>query len=382
VIAGLVEHPERLTAAAAGAPAPQVVGIAVRDLERAREPGVPTGLLTDGPAHLVASPDTDVVVELMGGDEPARTLIAAALGAGKAVVTANKHVIAHHGPELEAAARRTGAALRFEAAVGGGIPVLGALAGELAANEIRRVRGIVNGTTNHILTAMTADHAAYDEVLADAQARGYAEADPSGDVEGDDAVNKLVILARLAFGVWLDPATIGRRPPTGNGFGRPGITGVTGDAIAGAEALGLTIKLLASAVRGEDGTVAAAVLPTAVPCASAFGRTGGVTNAVEIHAEPLGTVVLSGPGAGGPATSSAVLNDIAAIVRGLGSTWAGLASASGPAVAAADPLDDDRPWLVVAPGSTATRTEPMSLDAARASLGGSADDATLYPIDA
>jgi homoserine dehydrogenase len=121
VIAGLVEHPERLTAAAAGAPAPQVVGIAVRDLERAREPGVPTGLLTDGPAHLVASPDTDVVVELMGGDEPARTLIAAALGAGKAVVTANKHVIAHHGPELEAAARRTGAALRFEAAVGGGI---------------------------------------------------------------------------------------------------------------------------------------------------------------------------------------------------------------------------------------------------------------------
>ena len=158
----------------------------------------------------------------MGGDEPARTLIAAALVAGKPVVTANKHVIAHHGPELEAIARRHGAPLRFEAAVGGGIPVLGPLAIGPRANDIERVRGIVNGTTNYILTRWPTRAAPYADVLADAQARGYAEADPAGDVEGDDAVNKLVILARLAFGRWLDPATVGRarrprRRPAGPG---------------------------------------------------------------------------------------------------------------------------------------------------------------------
>ena len=138
-------------------------------------------------------------------------LIAAALGAGLPVVTANKHVLAHHGPELESIARRTGAALRFEASVGGGIPVLGPLARDLAGNRVAAVRGIVNGTTNYILTAMTDEGRDYEAVLALAQAAGYAEADPSGDVEGHDAVNKLVILARLAFGVWLDPDA-SRRP--------------------------------------------------------------------------------------------------------------------------------------------------------------------------
>jgi homoserine dehydrogenase len=147
----------------------------------------------------------------MGGEEPARMLIAAALGAGLPVVTANKHVLAHHGPELESIARRTGAALRFEASVGGGIPVLGPLARDLAGNRVAAVRGIVNGTTNYILTAMTDEGRDYEAVLALAQAAGYAEADPSGDVEGHDAVNKLVILARLAFGVWLDPDA-SRRP--------------------------------------------------------------------------------------------------------------------------------------------------------------------------
>ncbi|MGZ8527956.1 MAG: homoserine dehydrogenase, partial [Candidatus Limnocylindrales bacterium] len=138
-----------------------LVGVAVRDLDRARANGVPAELLSDAPAHLVASPEVDAIVELMGGDEPARTLTAAALGAGKPVVTANKHVLAHHGPELEAIARRTGAALRFEAAVGGGTPILGPLAVELAANRIDAVRGIVNGTTNHILTAMAERGRAY-----------------------------------------------------------------------------------------------------------------------------------------------------------------------------------------------------------------------------
>ncbi|HYH93351.1 MAG TPA: homoserine dehydrogenase, partial [Candidatus Saccharimonadales bacterium] len=339
VIAGLLDHPDRLVASDGGALS--LAGVAVRDLARARELGIPANLLTDAPAHLVADPDTDVIVEVMGGDEPARTLIAAALAAGKSVVTANKHVIAHHGPELEAVARRAAVPFRFEAAVAGGIPVLGPLAADLAGNEIIRVRGIVNGTTNHILTAMAQDGRPYAEVLADAQELGYAEADPTGDVEGDDAVNKLVILARLAFGRWLDPTTVGRRAPSLRGDGRPGITGVTDQELEGAGALGLTIKLLATATRSVDG-IEAAVVPTAVPADSPFGWTDGVTNRVEIEAEPLGTVQLAGPGAGGSATSSAVLGDLVAIARGLGSTWAGLPPATGPAIDADSPLDRAR----------------------------------------
>jgi homoserine dehydrogenase len=322
VVRGLLERGSELIAAD-GAPL-ELAGIAVRDISRARAAGLPAELLTDAPAHLVAADDTDVVVELMGGNEPAHTLIAAALAAGKAVVSANKHVIAHHGPELEAIARRTGAALRFEAAVGGGIPVLGPLATELAANHVTAVRGIVNGTTNYILSAMTDEGREYAEVLAAAQAAGYAEADPRGDVEGHDAVNKLVILARLAFGAWLDPGTVTTIAVDGPGAARPGITGIGAADIAAAAAIGRTIKLVAEARRDDDGSIRASVLPTAVPTASALGRTSGVLNRIEIDGEPVGTVAFSGPGAGGPATSSAVLGDLIAIARGLGSTWAGL----------------------------------------------------------
>jgi homoserine dehydrogenase len=265
----------------------------------------------------------------MGGDEPAHTLIAAALSAGKAVVTANKHVIAHHGPALEATARRTGAALRFEAAVGGGIPVLGPLATDLAANRVTAVRGIVNGTTNFILTAMTEERREYADVLAEAQEAGYAEADPSGDVEGLDAVNKLVILARLAFGVWLAPRAVPTTWAEGPGAGQPGITGILADDIAAAAERGQVIKLIASASRLDDvdpvfSRIVVGVEPTAVPADSPLGRTNGVLNRIEIDAIPVGTVAFSGPGAGGPATSSAVLGDLVAIARGLGSTWAGL----------------------------------------------------------
>jgi homoserine dehydrogenase len=305
----------------------ELVGVAVRDIARARAAEIPHDVLTDAPAHLVADPDTDVIVELMGGDEPAHTLIAAALGAGKAVVTANKHVIAHHGAELEATARRTGAVLRFEAAVGGGIPILGPLATDLAANRVKAVRGIVNGTTNYILTAMTEVGSDYGAVLAAAQAAGYAEADPTGDVEGHDAVNKLVILARLAFGAWLDPADIRTVADEGPGAGLPGITGVGAGDIAAAAARGDVVKLIASARADADGSIVATVLPTPVPADSPLGRTGGVLNRIEIEAEPVGIVAFSGPGAGGPATSSAVLGDLVAVARGLGSTWAGLPSA-------------------------------------------------------
>ena len=318
-------------------------------------------------------------------------------------MTANKHVIAHHGPELEAIARRSGTTLRFEAAVGGGIPILGPLATDLAANTVGRVRGIVNGTTNYILTAMAQEGRAYEDVLVDAQGLGYAEADPSGDVEGDDAVNKLVVLARLAFGQWLQPASIVRQPPTARGQGRPGITGVTDQEIEGAAALGLTIKLLASATRTETG-ISASVLPTAVPSDSPFGWTDGVTNQIEIDAEPLGTVRFAGPGAGGAATSSAVLGDLIAIARGLTSTWAGLAPAMGPAVAAVDPLDAPRHWYAFVPAvrpgllpralsdaatvafgdGSAMRIRVATREAAQAAFTAilpDGVDVTLYPVD-
>jgi homoserine dehydrogenase len=386
VVRAILDRGDRL--APADGPAFELVGVACRDLGKARAAGLPADLLTDAPAHLVASPETDVVVELMGGDEPAHTLIAAALSAGKPVVTANKYLIAQHGAELEAIARRCNAALRFEAAVAGGIPILGPLAADLAGNEIERVRGIVNGTTNYILTAMAHEGRPYEEILADAQELGYAEADPSGDVEGDDAVNKLVILARLAFGRWLDPGSVVRRPPT---------------ALGGAAALGLTIKLLATTTRAGDG-IAAAVLPTAVPADSGFGWIDGVMNRLEIDAVPLGTLRLAGPGAGGGATSSAVLGDLIAVARGLSSTWAGLPSATESTVVAEHGLDAPRRWYAFVPpvavdvlptalseaasvafeDGAAVRSEAVPLAEAKAAFAAILPpgvDVTLYPVD-
>ena len=342
-----------------------------------------------------------MVVELLGGDEPARTLVEAALSAGKPVVTANKHVVAHHGPELEAISRRTGAALRFEAAVGGGIPVLGPLAAELAANRVTSVRGIVNGTTNHILSEIADGRGTYEAVLRDAQERGYAEADPSGDVEGRDAINKLVILARLAFGAWLDPATIADRPPSLRGSGARGITGVTAPELAGAKSLGLMLRLIASATPDTAG-----VMPTAVAADSPLGRTGGVRNRIEIRGEPVGTVGFDGPGAGGGATSSAVLGDLVALARGEGSTWSGLP----PATVANLPklpatAGDEAPgrWFAFLPGvaagraitdvseahcetgsGVAIRTREMALAELRSCLlevAPPTTDPQLYPID-
>jgi len=301
-----------------------LTAVAEKFTERAIASGIPESLLTDAPAHMIASGDVDVVVETMGGAEPARTLISAALAAGHSVVTANKHVIAHFGPELERLARETGAMLRFEAAVGGGIPLLGPIALDLAANRIGRVRGIVNGTTNYMLTAMAREGRDYGEVLAEAQARGYAEADPTADVEGLDALNKLVILARLAFGVWIDPAAVGNRPGTTTGApGLPGITGVTAEDVAALAAEGRILRLVATTRLAEDGAIEASVVPTAVPADSPFGRCDGVLNRVEVDGVPVGRVAFEGPGAGGPAAAAAVLSDLVAIARGVGSTWAG-----------------------------------------------------------
>ena len=330
VVRALIERPDDLRLD--DGPSLELTAIAVRDVARAVAAGLPAHLLSDAPAHLVADDGIDVIVELMGGDEPARTLIAAALSMGKSVVTANKHVIAHHGPELEAIARRTGAVLRFEAAVGGGIPILGPLAGDLAANRISRVRGIVNGTTNFILSSMTDEKhpLEYAAALAEAQRLGYAEADPAGDVEGLDAANKLVILARLAFDRWLDPSEIATCPDGVDGPVGPGITAVSLADQAEARQAGRIIRLVATAVRGDEGEVAAAVLPTALPIDSALGRTSGVRNRIEVDGIPVGHVGFDGPGAGGGATSSAVLGDLLAVTRRTGSSWGshGPASAS------------------------------------------------------
>ncbi len=403
VVRALLDAPERLRSTD-GVPL-ELCAIGVRDVDAAAERGLPAGLLSDAPAHLVASPDTDVVVELMGGQEPARTLVQAALSAGKAVVTANKHVLAHHGAELEVAARNGRGVLRFEAAVGGGIPILGPLAADLAANRVRRIRGIVNGTTNYLLTEMAAADRSYESALREAQELGYAEADPSGDVEGHDAVNKLVILARLAFGAWADPAAVAARPPALRGPGGPGITGVTAAEIAGAGQLGLSLRLVATAERSPDpDRLALSVLPTALAADTPLGRTAGVRNRIEISADPLGEVGFDGPGAGGPATSSAVLGDLVAIARGAGSTWAGLppAAASAARLSIAEPGDPARAWFAVLPGVRAGRvverlaaraaelpgglalvTAPIGLEELRARILGVAPatlDATLYPV--
>jgi homoserine dehydrogenase len=319
VAARLLDEQWREVALSHGVQPATLVAVGVRDPGRARSIELPAAVeRTDDLAGVVARPDIDVVVELLGGLAPAGELIGTALAGGKSVVTANKALLAQQGPALETAARASGAALRFEAAVAAGIPILAPLARDLAANRIERVRGIVNGTTNFILSAMTADGREYADVLAEAQRNGYAEADPSADVDGWDAAHKLVLLARMAFGRWLPLSAIGRQ----------GITGVSRSAVAQAAEQGLAIKLVVSA----DAADRAWVEPCAVSRRSLLGSTDGVTNVVEVLGWPVGRVVFQGPGAGGDATSSAVLADLLALGRGEGSTWAAL-----PLAAVADP---------------------------------------------
>ena len=322
VVRAFLERSPRLTPAD-GRPL-VLVAVAEKFMERAIAAGIPEALLTDAPAHLIASGECDVIVETMGGDEPAHSLITVALSSGIPVATANKHIVARFGAELEALARETGAVFRFEAAVGGGIPLLGPIAQDLAADRIGRVRGIVNGTTNYMLTAMARDGRHYAEVLAEAQAKGYAEADPTADVEGHDAVNKLVILARLAFGTWIAPEAVSNRPGSTTGApGKPGITGVTAEDVAAMAAEGRILRLIATTRLAEDGAIEASAVPTAVPLESAFGRCDGVLNRIEVDATPVGRVAFEGPGAGGAAAAAAVLGDLVSIARGLGSTWDG-----------------------------------------------------------
>jgi homoserine dehydrogenase len=354
VARGFLRSPDRQIGPAGGRML-ELVAIADMNVQGAIDRGMPGDLVVPDAFAVAHRDDVDVVVELLGGDEPARSLIAEALGAGKPVVTANKHVLAHHGLELETAARKAGMALRYEAAVCGGTPVLDTIARGLAANHCRRVRGIVNGSTNFILTEMMQAHRSYEEVLAAAQAQGYAERDPSADVEGHDAANKLAILTRLAFGAWPEIGSIIACPPSLRGDGQPGITGVSAADIAGAVGLQLAIRLIATV--SAPGTaepafgLAGSVVTSAVPVAAPLGRTDGVLNRLEVDADPVGRVSMEGPGAGGPATSSAVLADLLEVARSGLSTWADLPPSEPHLVSLADDRATvRRPWYVCLPG--------------------------------
>ncbi len=242
---------------------------------------------------------SDLVVELMGGLEPAREYVMRAIRARRHVVTANKQLLSHHGEELYAAAREQGVQLRFEAAVCGVVPVIRVIHETLAAAHIERVHGIVNGTTNFILSEMTATGASYEDALAEAQRLGYAEADPTDDVSGRDAAAKMAILARLAFGT---PVHIDQVP-------FEGIEEVAAEDIAYARELGLSLKLVGSAER-VDGGIAVRVFPTFLYAQHPLAAVNGSFNAVTIESPAITEITLSGPGAGGPQTASAVLGDV------------------------------------------------------------------------
>lgn len=292
-------------AARIGAPL-ELAGVAVRDASRARE-GVPSALITDDATALVAR-GSDIVVEVMGGIEPARTLILQAMAAGSSVVTANKALLAADGAALYAAAAANGVDLYFEASVAGAIPLLRPLRESLAGDRVVKVLGIVNGTTNFILSKMDEEGADYADVLAEAQRLGYAEADPTADVGGLDAAAKAAILAELAFHTRV----------TFDDVSCEGITGVTAADVAAARDMGFVIKLLAVAERTEDGRgVIVRVHPTMVPRSHPLASVRDAFNAVFIEAESAGEMMFYGRGAGGAPTASAVLGDVVAVARNL-----------------------------------------------------------------
>ncbi|MGY1705038.1 homoserine dehydrogenase [Geodermatophilus sp. SYSU D00697] len=284
----------------------EVAGVAVRRPDR--HPDVPAHLLTTDAHGLVTRPDVDIVVEVIGGIEPVRSLLLAAFEAGKSVVSANKALLADDGTELHAAAAKAGVDLYYEAAVAGAIPLLRPLRESLAGDQLRRVVGIVNGTTNYILSRMAETGHGFTEALAEATELGYAEADPTADVDGFDAAAKAAILASLAF----------HTEVTAGDVHREGISTVTATDVARAAEIGCTVKLLAICERvpGEGGdSVAVRVHPAMIPTTHPLAAVGGAFNAVFVEAEAAGQVMFYGQGAGGDATASAVLGDLVAVAR-------------------------------------------------------------------
>lgn len=281
----------------------EVTRVAVRDTARPRDVELARGVLTDDALGVVTDPDVDVVVEVMGGVEPARGLVLAALAAGKPVVTANKELLAHAGSEVFGAAEAAGVDLLFEAAVAGGIPLVRPLRESLLGEPVRRILGIVNGTTNFVLTRMSEAGSGFEEALAEAQALGYAEADPTADVEGLDAAAKIAIMTSITYGVDV----------TADDVPCEGITGLTPDDLAFAARHGYVVKLLAVAERfeGLDGMeVSARVHPSLVPETHPLASVRESYNAVFVQGAAVGDLMFYGPGAGGGPTASALLGDL------------------------------------------------------------------------
>jgi homoserine dehydrogenase len=289
----------------------EIYRVGVRSLDKPRAVNLPDGILTTDLQAIVSDPEVEIVVEVLGGLEPARSLIMEAIAHHKHVVTANKAVIARYGNEIFDAANAAGVYVMLEAAVGGGIPVIQPLKQTLGVNRIHAITGIVNGTTNYILTRMQAEGSSFDDVLADAQKLGYAEADPTADVDGLDAGDKIAILASLAYGGRIKLPDVYCE----------GIRQVSQTDIAYAQKLGFTIKLLAIAQRETPSAPSASsapsapllsvrVHPTLIPQSHPLASIHGVYNAILVEAEPLGQVMFFGPGAGAGATASAVVSDI------------------------------------------------------------------------
>ena len=302
----LIDHADEL-AARVGARL-DLIGVAVRDLSATRMPEIPSHLLTTDAESLILG--ADIVIEVMGGIEPARTYITQALQSGADVVTANKALLAHHGTELFDLAEQLGAQLYYEAAVAGAIPIIRPLRDSLAGDNVTRIMGIVNGTTNYILDRMDTEGSSFDEALAVATELGYAEADPTADVDAFDAAQKAAILASLAFHTTIDLASVYRE----------GIRGVSGEVIALASKAGYAIKLLAIAERIDDSTngtdgVSVRVYPALISRSHPLATVRGANNAVFVEAEGAGSLMFYGAGAGGPETASAVLGDLVSAAR-------------------------------------------------------------------
>jgi homoserine dehydrogenase len=283
----------------------EIVKIAVRNINKPRSVDVPTTILTDNPYEIVNNPSIDVVVELMGGVEPAWDYIKTALENGKHIVTANKELLAKKGEELFNLSEKYNRVVLYEAAIAGGIPLIMPIKTILAGNKIHRIQAILNGTTNYILTKMDIKGASYEDVLKEAQDLGYAETNPTGDVEGFDAAYKITTLATIAFNSRIKFENVYRE----------GITKIRKEDIQRANELGYKIKLIASATIDSNNNADVRVHPMLVPKDNMLAHIDYVTNAVLISGHPIGQIVLSGPGAGEFPTASSVIGDILSIAR-------------------------------------------------------------------
>ncbi len=289
----------------------EVVKIAVRNKNKKRNiEGLDESIITDNPYEVVNDPEIQIVAELVGGTNPAFDLIKTAIKNGKHIVTANKELLAKHGEELFKFAEENNKVVLYEAAIAGGIPLIMPIKTILAGNKINKIKAILNGTTNYILTKMDVQGASYEDVLKESQELGYAEADPTGDVEGFDAAYKITTLATIAFG---------KRIKFENVY-REGITKISPDDMKAANEMGYKIKLIASAELNEDGRADVRVHPMLVPKSKTLAHIDYVTNAVSLTGHPVGDVTLSGPGAGEFPTASSVVGDILAIVSEIGKT--------------------------------------------------------------